>query len=181
MSDFKTALARTLAFEGEYTPDDIGHRAFCGINEGAWPNWEGWKLVDAWLAGGKVNDQNWLILQGMVSLFYRENFWTVIHGDEIADQAIANELFDGCVNAGVTQGVKFLQNALGFLDYRYGMNYDGALGPITLGALGKAIKAYGADVVLMVQKSKRVSFYGYLVTTDPKKQAFLKSWLRRLV
>ena len=49
MTPFHRALQHTLAAEGWYTDSGPTYR---GIDRRYWREWEGWAVVDDWLAGG---------------------------------------------------------------------------------------------------------------------------------
>jgi len=60
---------------------------------------------------------------------YRTRYW-LKQFDEMP-YAVAFQVFDGAVNSGVSQSVKWLQTAVG-------VKTDGAIGPLTMVALAKA-------------------------------------------
>jgi lysozyme family protein len=62
---------------------------------------------------------------------YRTRYWNVIHGDDLPP-GIDYAVYDGAVNSGPAQSVKWLQRALGSA---YTGKVDGLVGPETLRAL----------------------------------------------
>jgi lysozyme family protein len=84
-------------------------------------------------------------------------------------------VFDGAVNCGIRQGVRFLQEALNL--FGCGLAVDGIIGPITLSALSsvKDMRILCA-VVLWV----RTLYYLSLANDKPTMRAFLRGWLNRL-
>ena len=48
MTPIHRALSHTLAAEGWYTDSGPTYR---GIDRRHWPEWEGWAIIDDWLAG----------------------------------------------------------------------------------------------------------------------------------
>ncbi|MEG1038919.1 MAG: glycosyl hydrolase 108 family protein [Pseudomonas sp.] len=58
---------------------------------------------------------------------YRADYWELVRADELPPQ-VRYDVFDGAVNSGVKQSVKWLQRAAGVTD-------DGIIGPKTLAAV----------------------------------------------
>ena len=58
---------------------------------------------------------------------YRADYWEPVRADELPPQ-VRYDVFDGAVNSGVKQSVKWLQRAAGVAD-------DGVIGPKTLAAV----------------------------------------------
>ncbi len=84
-------------------------------------------------------------------------------------------VFDGAVNCGIGQGVKFLQDALNL--YGCGLVVDGIIGKKTLEALRSVRNVHGlCAVVLWV----RALYYLSLANSKPTMRAFLRGWLNRL-
>ncbi|HYC54612.1 MAG TPA: glycosyl hydrolase 108 family protein, partial [Candidatus Binatia bacterium] len=101
MADLGASLKKLRPIEGLYShdPRDVGAETVHGIARRFWPDWDGWLIVDRLrsrpdfprcLALGAAAEQ----LELAVSRFYRKEFWTPIAGDELRDQAIADELFE---------------------------------------------------------------------------------------
>ena len=84
-------------------------------------------------------------------------------------------VFDGCVNCGARQGVKFLQEALNL--YGCGLATDGIVGPVTLSALSGV---ENMRVLCAVVLWRRVLYYLSLANEKPTMRAFLRGWLNRL-
>ncbi len=84
-------------------------------------------------------------------------------------------VFDGAVNCGIRQGVKFLQEALNL--YGCGLAVDGVIGPVTLNALSSV---ENTRVLCAVVLWRRVLYYLSLANTKPTMRAFLRGWLNRL-
>ena len=74
-------------------------------------------------------------------------------------------VFDGAVNSGVGQSIKWLQRALGVVD-------DGVIGPKTLAAAN----AQNADALRMRILASRLRFMSELSTWP----AFGRGWARRI-
>ncbi|MCX8017479.1 MAG: hypothetical protein N2690_06240, partial [Rhodocyclaceae bacterium] len=103
MADFLYAFERMIRNEGGYVlhkvPYDRGGMTYAGISRRNWPDWSGWRDIDA----GRDPEAE------TVRDFYRVNFWTPIQGDAIRSQSIAQTLFDFAVNAGVKTAVILAQ------------------------------------------------------------------------
>lgn len=139
---FLPAFEKTLVNEGGYSFDhlDPGGETYMGISRVFWPNWEGWPIIDQ--ARGQRRPLSAAIeLPPMVKSFYRENFWNLIRGDEIAgmSQVVADKVFDVAVNRSRYTAIKYLQDSLNLLNDN-GAIYkdliiDGRIGHKTLTAL----------------------------------------------
>jgi lysozyme family protein len=113
MADFKIAIAKVLQNEGGYANDrdDNGGETYMGISRKFWSNCEIWPIIDSakclstFPAVLKVHTY----LQSLVLDFYRENFWNLIGGDQINDQAITDLLIDSAVNEGIVPAIKRAQ------------------------------------------------------------------------
>ena len=114
MADFKIAYKKTGGFEGgwNHVKGDRGGETYKGIARNFFPRWAGWKIVDS----KKPLKHNQIIkdsmLDDLVSMFYKSEFWDVLDADKIEDQTIANTLYDFGVNAGYGRSIKNLQQTL---------------------------------------------------------------------
>ena len=173
MADFKSALARTLRFEGGYSndPDDRGGETYRGISRKNWPAWEGWVTIGNLRLAGLSLDAN-PQLQKNVEDFYRKYFWTPLRCDDLPD-AIGAELFDCAVNCGAGSAAKMLQRTVG-------ANPDGAMGPDTLRLIAAAVEARGIQAIVAGMKEQRRDRYRQIATNDPTQGKFLKGWLNRV-
>lgn len=145
---FETAFYKTMYREGwgkeSNHKADPGGRTFSGISERYWPEWEGWRILSA-VHGDPTNKGLLADLMEATERFYRINFWNRISGDKLAElsPAIAEEVFDTCVNVGLERGACFMQEALNLLNLnqlRYkDLLLDGAIGPKTLDTLKTAL------------------------------------------
>lgn len=163
---FEAAKESVAVYEQLYSknPKDPGGETFCGIARKKWPEWGGWKLIDAMKRAGKditLTDE----LKQMVDDFYYNNFWLALKCDKIdaVSPTIANELYEASVNCGPSNGVKFLQRALNILNRR-GTLYpdlkdDGGIGPKTLGALGQCLKHRPSMLLYKCQNGEQYVYY----------------------
>ncbi len=148
MAEFDLAYAKTSAYEGGYAKDPIdrGGETYRGIARLRHPGWAGWQRIDALKRKGAFpeNLDTDRTLQAGVRTFYRSVFWDRCRGDELADQALADKLYDSAVNLGVRCAVRFLQSSLNLLN-RNQRDYadlieDGWFGGKTLAALDALLK-----------------------------------------
>ena len=162
MANFAQAYERMIVNEGGYKltniASDRGGQTYAGIARNRWPNWYGWRDIDA----GQVPDSE------LVRKFYRENFWDKVRGDDIDNQAIANNLFDFSVNAGTTIAVKLAQLVVGTTP-------DGAIGPKTLVAINAANQEWFRAAYAMA----KIARYRDIVTKDRSQAKFLLGWINR--
>jgi lysozyme family protein len=110
MADFKKAWDITGKNEGGLVnyPADHGGYTYCGITQKNFPDWLGWQIVTKYpFHEGAVYPE----LVPLVMQFYKENFWDKVGGDGIADQDLANQVFDFAVNAGVGEALKLLKQS----------------------------------------------------------------------
>jgi lysozyme family protein len=99
---------------------------------------------------------------------YKEEYWLTLY-DQIADQKIANTLFDFGVNSGLSRAVKTLQKILN--DVMSGpFVVDGIFGPATLAATN------ACDSTKLLEKftQSRIAYY-----TSLNKPRFIKGWIAR--
>lgn len=163
MADFTYALDKTIINEGGYllhqVEGDLGGQTYAGISRRYHPSWSGWKLVEA---------QQQAELKQAVHQFYRSHFWQKIMGDDIEHQQSAELMFDFCVNAGCTIGVKLAQVVLG-------TNADGIMGKLTLVAINQVqAEEFKTKYVLAM-----IMRYTEIVNRNPEQKKFLLGWLNR--
>ncbi len=162
MANFRPAFERMIKNEGGYVlhqvPGDRGGMTYAGIARNAWPQWEGWKIIDR---GGTPDAE-------MVRRFYLAWFWTPIRGDMIDAQRIAESIFDFAVNAGVKTAVVLAQTVAGATP-------DGSLGPKTLEAINKI----SADRFVMAYALAKIARYAAIVRNDRSQGKFLLGWINR--
>lgn len=162
MADFLPAFEKTLLAEGGYrltnVKGDRGGQTFAGIARNAWPNWSGWNAIDA----GSTPDAD------LVREFYRSNFWLPAGGEQLAEQAVAEAIYDFAVNAGVATAVKLAQIVAGATP-------DGKVGPKTLAA----INATEPDLFMARYALAKIARYAAIVTRDGSQRVFLLGWINR--
>ena len=151
--NFDTAFNKLLGIEGDYSdhPSDPGGKTRWGVTE-AVAREVGYR--------GDMRD----LPVDLAKRIYLEKFWTPIKAEELP-VGIRYTVFDGAVNSGVGQSIKWLQRALGVVD-------DGIIGPKTLAAAN----AQNADALRMRILASRLRFMSELSTWP----AFGRGWARRI-
>jgi lysozyme family protein len=117
MTNFDRAFDALLGNEGEYSnnPKDSGGETNFGITAA---------VARAYGYNGSMRDMP----VSTAKAIYRAKYWLKQFDD--MPYAVAFQVFDGAVNSGVGQSVKWLQRAVGVKD-------DGIIGPLTMAAIGK--------------------------------------------
>lgn len=113
--NFDLAFDRLMIHEGFYSdnPSDPGGKTTWGVTE---------DVARANHYIGPMRD----LPQIFAKNIYRASYWTPINADLLPD-ACRYDVFDGAVNSGVKQSIKWLQRAVGVQD-------DGILGQVTINA-----------------------------------------------
>lgn len=174
MATFKIAFDKTSVFEGGYVfnPNDKGGETFRGIARNFFPKWDGWTIIDKMKKSNPTNFDKLLMsdveLTNSVMNFYKENFWDKIMGDLIADQSVANNMYDFAVNSGVSRAVKYAQTIVK-------STVDGQMGPHTV----DAINTFGAESFVREYKKARMDFLYKIVQDNPSQKMFLAGWTSR--
>ena len=188
MAEFKEAYAITSAHEGGYVNDpvDRGGETYRGIARVHHPEWSGWRRIDT--ARRKAGFPRSLnadrTLQNNVKAFYKKAYWDRFKGDDIPDQAVANELYDTGVNMGVRRAVRFLQSSLNLLnrnqrDYE-DLIVDGLLGRKSLDALAKLLrKDRGSDALVKMMNIQQGARYVEIMASDSSQERFARGWIKR--
>jgi len=168
MANFQAALALVLKAEGGYQNDarDSGNRnsrgELVGTNYGISA-----PVYEAWIGRPPTIADMRNMTRAAAGEIYRDRYWNRVRGDDINDQPIANLIFDGTVNHGVSRGVKMVQKVLN-------IRQDGVFGTQTLAAVNAAIPAALYNAI----KTERIRFYRQIAKND--NAAFLQGWLNRM-
>jgi lysozyme family protein len=104
----------------------------------------------------------------MVRSFYKAEFWDRLRGDEIANQTVAESVFNFGVNTGISVAVKLAQLIVGATP-------DGAIGAITLQKFNKVEpesfkKAYALA---------KITRYADICNKNRTQSKFLLGWINR--
>lgn len=163
MSEFEKALPLVLAHEGGYVnlKADPGGETNFGVTKRVYEEFRrsrGLPIIS-------VRQ----ISKSEVQAIYRERYWNLFKGDEMP-AGVGYVVFDGAVNSGVGQSVKWLQRALrGY----YNGAVDGLVGPGTIAA----IKMHpNHDALIAEICRQRLAFLQALKTWP----TFGKGWGRRV-
>lgn len=159
--DFEKAFERLIGHEGGFSddPKDPG-------------NWTGGKVNVGRLVGTKFGiaantyghlDIKNLTLDDAKSIYYKD-WWLKLSADQI-DGAIAYQMWDFAVNAGMGTAKKTLQRAVG-------VNADGIIGPATI----KATNSMPVNDVLLRFNAQRLRYYTSLSTWP----TYGKGWTNRV-
>lgn len=188
MADFKKAFDNTMGHEGGYVDDrdDRGGETYRGVSRHNFSNWKGWKKID----GLKPVDSGFRdrltqddSLQKDVRDFYKKEFWKRFKGDEIADQALAEELFDTAVNMGSRVAGRFFQQGLNLLN-RNGslfsdLEEDGFAGAKTIKALDKYLSSDKPEYLLKILNILQGARYVEIMKNNPIQEKYARGWLNR--
>lgn len=121
---FLDAYSTVAVNEGRYGWDTNGAQVFMGINRKSWPNWSGWKLVDAVVRNNEVfrttaaknqaldtiaDDP---VIRTKVAEFYHKNFYKPLKLDKIQDTALRTTIMDLAVRGGAETYNKILRQTI---------------------------------------------------------------------
>lgn len=160
---FDRALPHVLIHEGGKVdhPKDPGGRTNRGVTQ---------RVYNAWRSKSNLPPRDVYLIDDMeVAAIYRFQYWDAVMGDRLPE-GVGYVVFDGAVNSGPKQSIKWLQRALGSL---YTGNIDGVMGAITL----DAVAAYDDhDELIAKIIDRRETFLKALKTWS----TFGKGWARRI-
>jgi len=163
MADFNPAFEKTIADEGGYQltdiPGDRGGQTYAGIARKPNPDWAGWQHIDRKDFGSATP---------LVREFYKSNFWDRVRGDDIANQAIAETIFNFSVNTGVGVAAKLAQLIVG-------VTPDGAIGAKTV----ERLNICTPEKFLPAYALAKISRYVQICMKDRSQSKFLLGWCRR--
>lgn len=189
MADFKIAFNKTMGHEGGYgnDPDDVGGETYRGISRRYNPSWSGWDIIDDCKRFDfKIEEcltMKGNIMDDLVEEFYKDRYWNPFWGDEISNQDIANEMFDTGVNMGVHRAVKFLQQALNYLN-RNGKIYadiveDGDFGKNTMRAFN-SLPTRDHNILYKMMNVLQGMHYMEYMSDSPTQEKFARGWFNRV-
>lgn len=122
MADFLKAFNKIIVNEGGYVndKDDKGGETFMGITRKNHPNIYLWEVIDKYI--DIYNTTHGLIkfiknndkAMDSIKTVYKTQYWDKLSLDKVRSQLIANELFDDCVNRGVSATLKLVRKLYKF-------------------------------------------------------------------
>lgn len=194
MALFSPAFERTvLGNEGPYDndPKDPGGETVWGITRKYQASWPGWSIIDAIPVDRRAAfSAEQARLEGhplnvCVKSFYLNGPWAGIRGNDIPDQAIAEELFDSAVNCGVVRAVKWMQRALNIFN-RQGTDFpdidvDGYFGQQTLECLQTLYAKRGPDIIIKALDAQQGMHYIEIAERNPVLEKFEAGWWARRI
>lgn len=163
---FSRCMDNTLAYEGGKSnhPKDPGGKTNQGVIQ---------RTFTAWLKANSRPDRDvYTMTVAERDAIYRSQYWNAVRGDELPD-GVDLAVFDGAVNSGPKQSIKWLQRALQAIGLYVGSKVDGVMGNATMAAI-KAVKDYDALVARMI--AARRGFLKALKTWD----TFKRGWTKRV-
>jgi lysozyme family protein len=153
MMSFDEAFSRLLVHEGNFSDHkaDTGGKTCYGITEAVARE------------AGYSGDMRELPLDKAKAI-YRSSYWNPMRCEQMPE-ALRYDIFDGAVNSGVGQSIKWLQRALGVPD-------DGKMGPVTIGTANfqnpqSTLARYNGHRLLFMTNVASWGFFG-------------KGWARRI-
>ena len=165
MADFNAAFEKMIADEGGYVlhnvAGDTGGMTYAGIARNKNPNWPGWNLIDHDATSNPL-------LTGMVRNFYKVEFWDRIRGDEIANQVVAESVFNFGVNTGMGVAVKLAQLIVGATP-------DGAVGDKTV----EKFSNVEPEAFKKAYALAKITRYADICNKNRSQSKFLLGWIQR--
>lgn len=162
MENFERSLAAVLKHEGGKVdhPQDPGGRTNMGVTQ---------RVYDGYRQRRKLAKRDvYQISMDEVRAIYRQQYWDVIKGDQLPP-GIDFVVFDGAVNSGPSQSVKWLQRALN----KPNVKVDGVIGNVTLAEIEKISNH---DQLVTDICARRMEFLKALKTWP----TFGKGWTNRV-
>lgn len=156
---FSAAYERVRVYEGGNVDSshDPGGRTSRGVTQ---------RVYDAWRTGnGQKTRDVYTATDTEIKTIYRRQYWDAIRGDDLP-AGVDLVVFDGAVNSGPKQSIKWLQAALG-------LAADGVLGAVTLAA---AVDANDKAALIAKIGERRMAFLHHLSTFA----RFGKGWSARV-
>lgn len=156
MADFNKAIAKTLAKEGgsRFTNDlnDNGGATKYGVSQSSYPKLDIYNLTE-----------------NQAREIYKRDYWNRIRGDDITSQAIAENIFDTCVNMGVRTGSRIAQLCLDIEPA------DGIIGNQSLSVINSA------DDTLFISNFTvaKIARYAHICNKNKSQKKFLLGWINR--
>ena len=161
MADARKMVPFIKKWEGGWAndPDDTGGCTMSGITIGTYRTYFGRNKTCEDLR--RITEDNWLYV-------FKRGYWDKMRADEINNQSIAQLCVDMGWGSGCKTAIKKIQAALG-------LEADGIIGPLTLGALNNP----NSRRVFETLWNMRYEWFNQIAKRGNNAK-FLKGWLRRL-
>lgn len=111
---------------------------------------------------------------------YHSGFWVPNRLQQVKDQALANKIFDICVNAGSRQAWRIVQRACNRFEHDEDeeVKVDGIVGPNTLAAVNDPERVRQGQLLDLIRE-QQLAFYERLVEKKPTLAVFMDGWTNR--
>ena len=100
--------------------------------------------------------------------FFYTHFWLKVNGEKIADQQVAESIFDFAVNAGVSVSISLAQTVVG-------ATADGLIGSKTI----EAINSFDSGHFLAAFALAKINRYVEICTKRPASKKYFFGWVVR--
>jgi lysozyme family protein len=188
MAKFESAIAKTLAHEGvkidrNGNPVPGGRTGWSDRKTDTGGKTNYGITIGVARANGYRGDMRRIPFD-LVMRIYRKRYWDILRCSEIPHQAIAEEMFDTCVNCGRGYAGRFLQRALNKLNNRgrrwLDLVVDGKVGPMTIRTLKTALrsKRYMGSCILKILDSQQCVRYMKICDKNEMQEANFPGWVR---
>jgi len=161
MADFVPAFEKMIHDEGGYVLHDVegdrGGMTYAGIARNMQPNWPGWAHIDR-----KETPPSQCVRD-----FYKAHFWDDIKGDQLANQKVAETIFNFYVNTG--KPAKTLAQIV------VGATPDGAIGDKTV----QLINEFDPVKFVLAYALAKIARYRDIVAKDRTQIKFMLGWINR--
>jgi len=188
MADFKPAFEKTMKIEDPHLAGsvtvDAGGRTRFGIAEKFHAD-----LPEEFFSGEK--EEALLLAKSIME----SQYWERLNLKKVADQGVANKIFDMAVNMGTHQAAVLAQRAVNFCAVRTAsakmaaseddeqpitpelppLKEDGVIGPKTI----EQINAANSAMLLTLLREFSESLYRHIATNNPAQAVNLEGWLKR--
>lgn len=198
MADFLTSYALVRRFEGGWcdVPGDAGGETYAGIARNFFPDWPGWKVIDAakrhrsFVESPAAFSRHLTTLPGLLDMvkdWYRAEWWEPMRLGRFP-QSVADEIFEQSVNLGRAGAGKYLQRLCNALNYNKRTDArlfpdlveDGAVGPRTLEALAVLLEQRASDTAIVhALNGLQAAHYIGLGAKNFARRKFMDGWLSR--
>lgn len=186
MADSTESIKRVIGYEGVYDNDPIdpGGETVFGITRKYQPNWEGWKRVDE-IKKSSTGPLVSLLsadpeIKRCVNAYYI-SLWESFFLSQIQSQALADCIYNGCINQGAGRTLKWLQYCVNALSKSTDdVSEDGVMGVGTINQISALESEGKADLLLELLKAQRIAAYTVTVHNREDSLKYIKGWLSRI-